>query len=113
MLPDVPQPAMRRIRNLVLDVKDSEYFGYFNMQFIMAMSALERLDLLAARGVVYAWSSGNRHIEALLRDIEEAREEFQTWSCPRVRIFNKHTMEEVGGLEGGPKDPNWTSPSPE
>jgi hypothetical protein len=105
ILASVPDADLRRIRHMVLDVRDCYYFEFFNMESIVRMRALETLDLLAWKGPEYyigtAAVRDRRYVEELVAGFEGAREANRDWVCPRVRIMNKDTGEEIGGLEGG------------
>ena len=41
--------------NVVLEVKDTAYFGHFNMEIIKRMRSLKRVDLWADKGVTISW----------------------------------------------------------
>jgi 2EXR family len=101
ILVNVPDVARRTIRHLVLDVQDCEYFEFFNMECIRGMGALETLELQAHRGVRYNWSSGTRYVDRLMADFEFARRQDPEWNCPRVRIVNKYTLEQLALIDGG------------
>ena len=103
ILVNVPEPARMSIRHMVLDVRDCDYFEYFNMECLRGMRALETLELLVARdAVVYNWGSRGRYAERLVEDFETTRREHPEWDCPDVRIVNKESLEQEAFMEGGP-----------
>lgn len=86
---------------MVLDVQDCEYFEYFNMDCVRGMGALKTLELLAQKGLYQNSSSRARGADRLMEDFEWARKTYPEWECPRLRIVNKQTGEEIGLIEGG------------
>ena len=102
ILVNLPDAVLQVIRHMILDVQDCEYFEYFNMDCVRGMGALETLDLLVQRGPQY-YNSGARarFAERLVEDFEYTRRDHPGWGCPRLRIINKHTLEELALIEGG------------
>jgi 2EXR family len=104
----MPHTEVQQIRRLVLDVRDAEYFGHFHMDVVKRMERLESLELLAAPGAIdYRWNRADRYVVTLQREFTEKRYEDPGWRCPRVRIVNKGSGEEVGVIEGGPLIEGW------
>ena len=104
----MPPNEVSSIQRLVLEVKDTEYFGHFHMDVVKRMSGLREMELLANPDNEVPWSVGGvRYITMLTRDVKEAMYENPAWECPKVRIVNWTTGEEVRVIEGGPLIPGW------
>jgi hypothetical protein len=104
----MPPYEVRQIQRLVLEVRDAEYFGHFHMDVVKRMERLESVELLAAPGALdLRWNRGDRYVGTLKREFMEKRYEDPGWRCPEVKIVNKESGEEVGGLEGGPLIEGW------
>ena len=65
------------------------------------MGALKTLELLAQKGLYQNSASRARGADRLMEDFEWARRTYPEWECPRLRIVNKQTGEEIGLIEGG------------
>jgi hypothetical protein len=63
----------KEIRNMVLHCKDVDYFGHFNMAFILRMEGLRELEVWGDGTNVGPWYSNDRHIRTTKADFEEAR----------------------------------------
>lgn len=113
VITSVPPNALRRIRYMVLDVADCEYFEFYNMEYIVQMSELKTLDLFVERGIQINWGIRDRYVAVVVNGFEETRETFKAWECPRVRILHKKTRQELACIEGGAKVPGWTPESQE
>ena len=88
---------------MVLDVRDCDYFEYFNMDCVRGMGALETLELLTTKDpMVYTWGTRTRHVERLVDDFETARRLYPEWDCPEVRIVDKESLLQEAFMEGGP-----------
>jgi hypothetical protein len=110
VLPYVPRAPLLEIQKMVLQTKDCAYFGFYNMDIIKSMKRLRELEIYAERGVVSWWNDGDRYLNLLMTDFEEAAEADPGWECPRVRIFDGETGKEVRYIEGGAKIPGWEPP---
>ena len=98
----MPTEEAKRIETLVLEVRDAEYFGHFHMEVVKTMERLEELTLLAKPGEVdYRWNRPGRYVDTLSGEFEEARCENPDWRCPRVRIVQGDSGDEMCVLEGG------------
>jgi 2EXR family len=98
----MPTEETKRIETLVLEVRDAEYFGHFHMEVVKTMERLEELTLLAKPGEVdYRWNRPGRYVDTLSGEFEEARCENPDWRCPRVRIVQGDSGDEMCVLEGG------------
>jgi hypothetical protein len=97
------------IRRLVLEVRDVAYFGHFCMDVLKSMSKLKELGLWTQEGNTYSWSRGGQVqlYETLERDFMETRYGDPGWECPRVRIVNINSGEEMAIIEGGALIPGW------
>ncbi|KAH8805681.1 hypothetical protein F5884DRAFT_455405 [Xylogone sp. PMI_703] len=97
----------REIRSLTVHVKDLGYFGYYNMDTLMTMSALKELTLLVESVVGTLWDverwvkNGYHYLEPLMKDFREASIANPTWERPTVHIMDAKTGEELVVLEGG------------
>lgn len=96
------------IQHMILEVRDAEYFGHFNMDVVRRMASLRELVLLAKPGDVdYAWNRPDRYVATLEGNFLEAKCEDPGWVCPRVRIVHRDRGEELCVLEGGALVPGW------
>jgi len=75
------EPELQGIQTLILDVRDSAYFGHFNMEILKQMKNLKVLDMWADRGVTYSWQD-NSYLHQLLRCFDEMKEFDLGWECP-------------------------------
>jgi 2EXR family len=103
----IGEEEVQSIQRMTLDVHDAEYFGHFHMDVVTRMSSLKELSLLTHERQRYNWSRWERRVEALNNDFKEARYTDPGWACPRVRIINSDTGEELGVIEGGALIPGW------
>ncbi|KAM3073586.1 hypothetical protein ACMFMF_006789 [Clarireedia jacksonii] len=95
-------PADRdSIQRLVLNVNDAAYFGHYHMDHLRAMKSLEKIEMWAGHGEIYAWIRDGEYLIILTRDFHRARRDYSDWSCPRVEILHGKTGERVGLIEGG------------
>jgi hypothetical protein len=108
VLANVPPAALQHIQELILEVNDCAYFEHFNMEYIQQMTALKNVEIVACKGVPHSWGGEDWYLQQLLMGFETAREAHKAWACPRVTVFDKDTLEQVGYIEGGPKVPGWT-----
>jgi hypothetical protein len=106
VLPHLPHTPLFEIQKMVLQTKDCAYFGFYNMEILKRMKSLRDLEIYADRGVVYRWNDGDRYLNLLTGDFEEAMEVDPGWECPRVRIFDE-AEREVRVIEGGARIPGW------
>jgi hypothetical protein len=98
----MPAHEVSSIQRLELEVKDAEYFGHFHMDVVKKMHRLQEVTLLATAGEVdYSWNRGERYVETLTRDFKSAQYDNPGWVCPRVRIVNRKSGEEVRVFKGG------------
>lgn len=51
----VEPELLKGTKTMILDVKDSGYFGHFNGEILKNMTALRNLDLWGHRSIAYAW----------------------------------------------------------
>jgi hypothetical protein len=63
------------IRNMVLNSKDVDYFGHFNMEFILQMEGLRELEIWGDGTNSAPWHNNERHIRTTKADFEEARQQ--------------------------------------
>lgn len=78
------------------------------MDVVKRMVKLEEVELLAGPGAIdYRWNRGDRYVGTLTREFMEKKYEDPGWRCPRVRIVNKGSGEEVGAIEGGALIEGW------
>ncbi|KAE9367440.1 hypothetical protein N431DRAFT_561418 [Stipitochalara longipes BDJ] len=104
----MPRHEVSHIERLVLEVRDAEYFGHFHMDVVKKMERLQELELLAAPGEIdYMWSRNERYVGTLMGNFHEKRFEDPGWRCPRMRIVNRKSGEEVGVIEGGVLIEGW------
>jgi hypothetical protein len=101
------EEEVQRVQRMILDVRDSEYFGHFHMDVIKRMSKLMEVSLLAQDGQLQNWYRAGRFVERLVGDFEEGRYSDPGWECPRVRILNKNTGEELRVFAGGALIPGY------
>jgi hypothetical protein len=102
ILVNIPEHPRQRIQRMVLDVRDPEYFEYFNMDYLRGMTALEKLQLMASRDpAYYNWGSRDMYAERLVVDFETTRRAYPEWNCPEVVIMDKKTLEPRGFVESG------------
>lgn len=80
------------------------------MEALTSMKRLRDLEIYVESGVVNMWDDGDRFLNLLMTDFEEAMEADPGWECPVVRIFNGETGKEVRFIEGGAKIPGWEPP---
>jgi hypothetical protein len=93
------------MQRMILEVKDAAYFGHFHMDVLKRMGKLKELDLLTQERVISSWNRG--YVESLMGDFEESRYGDPGWECPRVRILNRNTGEELSVIPGGALLPGW------
>jgi hypothetical protein len=110
VLPYIPRTPLLEIQKMVLPTQDCAYFGFYNMEILKGMKRLRLLEIYAKRGVVYSWNDGNRYLNLLMTDFEEAMEADPGWECPMVKIFDGETGNEMRFIEGGAKIPGWEPP---
>ncbi|PMD40366.1 hypothetical protein L207DRAFT_565841 [Hyaloscypha variabilis F] len=104
----MPRYEVGHIERLVLEVRDAEYFGHFHMDVVKRMESLKEVELLAGPGDLdYRWSRAERYAQTLLGNFHEKRFEDPAWRCPRMRIVNRESGEEVGFIEGGVLIEGW------
>jgi len=87
------------IQNMVLDVKDYAYFGFYNMDIIKGMKSLEALDLVVDRELLHA-SWQRPYVVVLSNEFNEAKQGDPLWQCPRIRIFSSDSGKLVHHLDG-------------
>jgi 2EXR family len=109
-LPYIPRTPLLEIRKMVLQTEDCAYFWFHNMEILKSMKRLRELEIYAERGMVSWWNEGDRHLNLLMADFEEAMEADPGWECPMVRIFDGETGKEMRFIEGGAKIPGWEPP---
>jgi len=90
---------------MTLDVRDVAYFGHFNMDILMRMENLQELDLLTQQGQRYNYSIDL--IARLAGDFEDVRHSNPGWECPRVKILERDTKNELKVIAGGALIPGW------
>lgn len=96
------------VRKMVLEVGDAAYFGHFHMHTIRQMQNLEELELLTQNAETYSWHrGGDIFVENLTNDFESERMSDPGWRCPRVRMVNIASGEEMKVIEGGPLIEGW------
>lgn len=93
---------------MVLEIKDTSYFGHFNMDILKKMRSLRELEIITEQGEAIRGNAPGRYISLLTRDFEEARALDPGWECPRVSIVNGAVGTEVGLIPGGAVIPGWT-----
>jgi len=98
---------VQSIQRMTVEVNDAEYFGHFHMGVITGMRKLKEMSLLAEEGRLLGWHRNGRYVEALTNGFKDARYTDPGWECPRIRIMNKHTGEELSVIEGGALIPGW------
>ena len=104
----MPSYEVAHIERLVLEVRDAEYFGHFHMDVVKKMERLQDIELLAGPGEIdYRWSRAERYVGTLMGNFHEKRYEDPAWRCPRLRIVNRKSGEEVGCIEGGVLIEGW------
>jgi hypothetical protein len=104
----MPRYEVSHIERLVLEVRDAEYFGHFHMDVVKRMERLQEVEMLAGPGEVdYRWSRAERYVETLMGNFHEKRYEDPAWRCPRLRIVNRKSGEEVGIIESGVLIEGW------
>jgi 2EXR family len=110
VLPYISRTPLLEIQKMVLQTKDCAYFGFYNMEILKSMKRLRELEIYAERDVAYWWNEGDRYLNLLMTDFEEAMEADPGWGCPMVRIFDGETGKEMRFIEGGAKIPGWEPP---
>ena len=110
MLESMGEDEVARVQSMIWEVKDAVYFGHFQMDILMRMKKLRKLDLLIEDGVI-TWSEErgyvDRGVDIMIRDFEQARSRVPEWECPRVRILERVTRKELGVIPGGAALPEW------
>jgi hypothetical protein len=99
------EDEVKSVTRMTLEVHDTEYFGHFHMDLVTRMGKLKELSLLTQKRHRPNWSRGE--LEILTGDFKEARYTDPGWDCPRVRIMNRQTGEELSVIEGGALIPGW------
>ena len=79
---------------MVLELRDYEYFGYFNMDILRSMRELRRLELRVENGELTRWDRED-FMAVLTRDFREEGEVHPEWDMPLIQIVSKHTGEAV------------------
>jgi hypothetical protein len=96
------------VRKMVLEVGDAAYFGHFHMDTIKRMSKVEELKLLANEGETYSWHrGGDLFVENLTNDFVGEKMSNPGWRCPKIRIYNMATGEEMRVIRGGALVEGW------
>jgi hypothetical protein len=89
-----------RLQRMIIDVKEAAYFGHFYMDVLMRMAKLKELELRVVEEKI-PWMEDRNFVDGLIGDFEQARVNTPMWVCPRVRILNKNTGEELTVIPGG------------
>lgn len=100
----IGEEEKERVQRMILEVKDTAYFGHFNMDALMRMRKLRELDLLV-QDEVASWNEERRYVDGIIGDFEQARERDPGWECPRVRILDRNTGMELSVIPGGAAPP--------
>ena len=90
---------------MVLITRDCAYFGFYNMDMLQTMENLRELELFAQKDVSYDWNNGDRYLNILVAEFEEAREADPGWECPMVRIYDLDSLKQIRFIKGGAKIP--------
>jgi len=98
---------VERVQRMILEVKDAAYFGHFHLDVLMRMGNLRELDLLV-QDDVFSWNRERRYMDSLIGDFELAKEKYPGWECPRVRILDRNTGNELSVIPGGAAPPECT-----
>ncbi|RFU29986.1 hypothetical protein B7463_g6378, partial [Scytalidium lignicola] len=100
----IGEEECRELQSLIVQVKDFAYFGHYNMETLMSMSALTNLRLVvdSVTGRL-GWDTESEYpyLWSLTRDFEEARRLNPNWVRPTVYIVDAKTGKEVSVLAGG------------
>lgn len=92
---------------MVLEVNDLVYFSHFHMDTLKRMTKLEDVELSAQVVDINSWLRIERILENCKRDFEQERFDNPGWECPRVRIVDSTTGEELSVIYGGALIPGW------
>lgn len=103
----IPDAPLREIQHMVTDTKDCAYFGFYHMSTLKSMKSLRDLDIYAETGLVQGRDGGDRFVNMLVSEFEDAMEADPGWNCPKVRIFDDRTGKILRSIEGGAKIPGW------
>lgn len=95
------------VERLVLDVKDTQYFGHFNMDHIIQMKKLVDLVLETGNTYVPSWDSPTRYLTTIANDFEDAQYKDPGWETPTVRILKRDTKELLKTIPGGALLSGW------
>lgn len=104
MLEYIGEEEVERVQRMILEVKDMAYFGHFHMDVLMRMRKLRELDLLVQEEVI-SWNRERRYVDNLIGDFEQARNKDLGWECPRVKILDRNTGQELSVISGGAVPP--------
>jgi hypothetical protein len=89
-----------RVQKMLVRVYDSALFWHFHMETVMAMQNLEELDILASQEQI-GWGIDRRWVDGLTNDIRLTKENVPDWCCPRIRVLDNSSSEEIDVIPYG------------
>jgi hypothetical protein len=107
LLEYIGEKEINGVQRMVLEIKDAAYFGFFHMDVLKQMVKLKELDLLMQDGEIHSRNRGRRYVGTVTDDFAHARYKDPGWVCPRVRILDTDTKEELTVIAGGALLPGW------
>jgi hypothetical protein len=99
---------VKKIQRLVVICADSAYFTHFHLETLQKMEKLKDVDLRTRKAPAFLRNArGDDDAANLAVDFERGRWDNPAWECPRIRIVNHASGEELRVLAGGALVPGW------